>query len=225
MPRLNSRGLAGGSKVGSLDRRHAALGSSNNLGEKRAKASAKQYEMGSSEDLSRVRAELARLQTLDGSGLREEWRRLCRAEPPRLSRDLLMRALAYRIQETALGGLPKFALRRLGGLAGAADNEASAAASVEDRLKPGARLVREWHGRVYSVIVREQGFELDGRFYGSLTQIAREITGAKWSGPRFFGLVDRRVAGRQDVSDDPVKSTDDGDRWRTRAKAGGDRDD
>ena len=110
-------------------------------------------------------------------------------------------------------------------------------------------LVREWHGRVYSVVVREQGFELDGGSYGSLTRIAREITGAKWSGPRFFGLADRRGAGRQDVSggepaldidagdlptmvmdhglvgDDSCQSTDDGDLRRARARAGGDRDD
>ena len=56
-------------------------------------------------------------------------------------------------------------------------------------LKPGARLVREWHGRTHTVTVAEDGFEHGGTTYPSLTKIAKKITGAHWSGPRFFGLV------------------------------------
>jgi hypothetical protein len=143
-----------------------------------------------------LRLRLEQLQGLDGLALREEWRRLCRAEPPRISRDLLTRALAYRLQELEFGGLPKWARQSLAGLATATDPAETGGAPTPKpppRLKPGARLVREWHGRTHSVIVLEDAFEFEAKRYRSLTQIAREITGAHWSGPRFFGLVKRRA--------------------------------
>ena len=138
---------------------------------------------------------LSRLQELDGAALREEWRRLCRSEPPRVSRDLLMRAIAYRLQELAFGGLPKWARQRLAGSAIGSDPSdpgEQAPKAAEPRLRPGTRFVREWRGRTHAVIVLGDGFEFEGRPYRSLTQIAREITGAHWSGPRFFGLKDRK---------------------------------
>ena len=138
---------------------------------------------------------LSRLQDLDSAALREEWRRLCHSEPPRVSRDLLMRAVAYRLQELVFGGLPKWARQSLADFAigsDPADPVESAPKRVEPRLKPGARLVREWRGRTHAVIVLDDGFEFEGRPYRSLTQIAGEITGAHWSGPRFFGLQDRK---------------------------------
>ena len=55
-------------------------------------------------------------------------------------------------------------------------------------MKPGTRLVREWNGRTYHVEVVADGFVWNGRTHRSLSAIAREITGAQWSGPRFFGL-------------------------------------
>ena len=58
---------------------------------------------------------------------------------------------------------------------------------------PGERVVREWNGRTLNVLVCDEGFELDGRQYGSLTQIAHDVTGARWSGPRFFGLKKRKA--------------------------------
>jgi Protein of unknown function (DUF2924) len=74
---------------------------------------------------------------------------------------------------------------------------------AEPRLKPGARLVREWRGRTHTVMALDDGFEFEGRLYRSLTQIAREITGAHWSGPRFFGLKDRkRPAGLDEATSD-----------------------
>ena len=141
------------------------------------------------------RARLDRLQDLDGGALREEWRRLLRSEPPRISRDLLMRAVAYRLQELEYGGLPKWARQSLAGSKTFSDPSGPGDATskqAEPRLKPGARLVREWRGRTYTVMALEGGFEFEGRPYRSLTQIAVEITGAHWSGPRFFGLKDRR---------------------------------
>jgi hypothetical protein len=132
------------------------------------------------------------LQDLDGGALREEWRRLCRSEPPRISRDLLMREVAYRLQELEFGGLPKWARQSLANSAIDPDPGEAAPKQVKPRLKPGARLVREWRGRTHIVIVLDGGFEFEGRPYRSLTQIAVEITGAHWSGPRFFGLKDRK---------------------------------
>jgi hypothetical protein len=147
-----------------------------------------------------LQSRLDRLQEFDGSALREEWRRLFRSEPPRISRDLLMRALAYRLQEHELGGLPTWARQSLAGPAAGVDPAKASGASTPKptlpRLKPGARLVREWHGRIHSVIVLDDAFEFEGRRYGSLTKIAREITGAHWSGPRFFGLA-KRTAGAE----------------------------
>ena len=144
-----------------------------------------------------LQSRLERQHQFDGSALREEWRRLCRVEPPRISRDLLVRALAYRLQELEFGGLPKWARQNLAGSAAAADfADAGGALTPKPtlpRLKPGARLVREWHGRTHAVIVLEDAFEFEGKRYRSLTQIAREITDAHWSGPRFFGLVRRRM--------------------------------
>jgi Protein of unknown function (DUF2924) len=162
---------------------------------------------------SEVAERLARLETLDLSAMRQEWRRLYRAEPPRLSRDLMMRALAYRIQEIAFGGLSKANLRRLAALAAEFESDGRIATSAQPRIKPGARLVREWHGRTHAVVVTEEGFEFEGKFYRSLTGIAREITGAAWSGPRFFGLARAASASGRNHAPAPLgKSDGDGGR-------------
>lgn len=120
--------------------------------------------------------------------LRREWRRLYRADPPRLSRDLLIRGIGYRRQELQHGGLSKSTRRKLTTLAKMFRNEGRLAPDPGLRLKPGARLIREWHGRTHTVTVSDDGFEYAGASYASLTTIAKEITGAHWSGPRFFGL-------------------------------------
>jgi hypothetical protein len=153
-----------------------------------------------SEDASSLPSRLARLPDLDSAALRDEWRRLRRSEPPRISRDLLVRAIAYGLQEREFGGLPKWARQSLAGLAVASDAESGHGTESPKSgppapvLKPGGRLVREWHGRTHSVVVLDDAFEFEGRRYRSLTHIAREITGAHWSGPRFFGLTKRSAA-------------------------------
>jgi hypothetical protein len=121
--------------------------------------------------------------------LRREWRRLYRSEPPRASRDLLIRGIGYRRQEIQHGGLSKSTRRKLKTLAKMFRTEGRVAPDPGLSLKPGARLVREWHGRTHTVTVAEDGFEYAGTTYPSLTKIAKKITGAHWSGPRFFGLV------------------------------------
>jgi hypothetical protein len=130
------------------------------------------------------------LNDLKTNELRDTWRHIYRAEPPpRISRDLLVRAAAYHIQEAELGGLGGAVKRRLRALAQTMGTEGSASFEVSHSMKPGAKLIREWRGKIYSVIALEDGFDFEGRRYSSLSKIAREITGARWSGPRFFGLT------------------------------------
>ena len=135
-----------------------------------------------------VESEIRVLEQAGVIALRAEWRRLFGGEPPRLSRDLLVRALAYRVQERALGGLSRASLKRLRQLA---DNPEVLGPLPDPApsLQPGAKLMREWHGRTHVVVVTDTGFDYAGSSYKSLTQIAKLITGAHWSGPRFFGLT------------------------------------
>jgi len=121
--------------------------------------------------------------------LRREWRRLYNNDPPRISRDLLILGIAYRRQEMVHGGLGKATLRKLKTLAKALCRTGRVGPTPSLSLKPGARLVREWRGRTHTVTVTEDGFEYGGANYPSLTTIAKKITGAHWSGPRFFGVL------------------------------------
>jgi hypothetical protein len=139
-----------------------------------------------------VMQRLEALSDLTPDQLRKEWRRLYRSQPPRLSRDLLVRAIAYRIQELHYGGLSKATRRKLTALVQARGSRAEIAKEGVQMIKTGARLVREWNGRTHTVMVEENGFSYVGRNYRSLSAIAREITGARWSGPRFFGVVPKR---------------------------------
>ena len=133
--------------------------------------------------------------------LRCEWRRSYRSEPPRIGRDLLIRGVGYRLQEIQHGGLSKSTRRKLKTLAKMFRTQGRVAPDPGLSLKPGARLVREWHGRTHTVTVTEDGFEYGGRTYPSLTKIAKKITGAHWSGPRFFGLVRVAAPHRRDGGD------------------------
>ncbi len=147
---------------------------------------------GRTRDASSEDAVAVKLQALAGMGydaLRAEWRRLYRANPPkRVSRDLLMLGVAWKVQERAYGGLGAATKRRLAGLAKTLERDGDVTRNRVTRLKPGARLIREWRGETHTVIVLEDGFEWRGQRWRSLSVIAREITGAHWSGPRFFGL-------------------------------------
>jgi hypothetical protein len=140
--------------------------------------------------LSDVEAEIAGLLDRSTQELRLAWREFHRAGPPLgLSRDLLIRALAYELQQRAHGGA-NAALRRLRSLAGASEKGALAV-DPGIVLKAGTTLVRQWRGHTHTVLVHKDGFEHDGQRYRSLTVIAERITGAHWSGPRFFGLTKR----------------------------------
>jgi Protein of unknown function (DUF2924) len=151
---------------------------------------------------------LAALNDLTAPQLRAEWRRLYRGQPPRLSRDLLVRSIAYRIQELAHGGLSKATRRKLLALTKVLQSNGSIEPDDGPNLRPGARLVREWRGRTHTVQVTEDGFECDGKPYSSLSKIAHAITGAHWSGPRFFGLNRKPTAGPQDSGNASAKRED-----------------
>jgi len=135
--------------------------------------------------------EIAGLVDRSTQELRRAWLTLYHAGPPLgLSRDLMIRGLADKLQQRARGG-PRRALQgRLRVLA--KEFEKGALSFDPGRvLKAGATLVRQWRGRAHTVLVCEDGFEYEGRRYRSLTVIAERITGAHWSGPRFFGVNKR----------------------------------
>jgi len=137
--------------------------------------------------------EIGKLKTATPADLKQRWRAVYGTEPPwRISHDLLIRALAYRIQERALGGLKPSTRRTLAKVA--ADTSARRAIQVAPAsdLKPGTVLLREWHGKAHQVVVGADGISFQGKQYQSLSQVAYRITGTKWSGPRFFGLKAQR---------------------------------
>ena len=136
-----------------------------------------------------IASDLAQLEGLAILEVWQEWWRLHQTPPPmRLSRDILLRGIAYKLQERALGGLSKSTLRKL------QSSDLDGLPMPEGRrrprasFKPGTRLVREWHDVTHTVVILADGVEWRGQRYRSLSVVAREITGARWSGPRFFGL-------------------------------------
>ena len=137
------------------------------------------------------------LPQMSKSKLRALWKQLVGDNAPdQLRRGLLVQLLAYRIQEQASGGLSAATskrLRELGRKLAAKPN--SDVVSVR-RIKPGTRLIRQWRGRVHQVTVLERGFQYEDRKYPSLSEIARAITGTRWSGPMFFGLKANNREGR-----------------------------
>ena len=134
-----------------------------------------------------VERELAALAELNRTALLERWRRAFgRDAPPRLSRALMEKAIAYDVQVKAFGGLSSRTRRALRAAA-----KADGRSSLGNLPSRGTRLVREWHGARHEVEVLEDGYLWRGARHRSLSAIARAITGTRWSGPRFFGLVAR----------------------------------
>lgn len=149
-------------------------------------------------DAATLGRRISALEQMDLASLRSEWIRVVGTNPHlRLSADLLRRGVAHRQQEAAYGSCPPATLRLLA----AAARQTSSSQPAGSALKPGTTLIREWHSRTYTVCALDDGFLYDGRHFASLTVIAREITGAAWSGPRFFGVTAsaafrRRVEGQ-----------------------------
>lgn len=143
--------------------------------------------------LETISQEIAELRSLPRDALISRFRDLYRTEPPKqISRDLLLRALSYRLQEKACSGQTALLRRRLRSLAEELRRTGSIAikgtSSLTGTFKPGTRLFREWQGAVHEVTVSDDGYVYRDQRYRSLSQIARDITGTHWSGPAFFGL-------------------------------------
>jgi hypothetical protein len=136
-----------------------------------------------------VEAELDRLPRTPIADLRKRYRELFRTEPPKaFGPDLLRRSIAHQIQEKAHGGLPGPTRRLLDQLVKAALAKPNGRLELPRRIKLGSELVRTWKGRTHRVTVTADGFAYEGDKYASLSEIATEITGTRWNGPRFFGL-------------------------------------
>ena len=130
-----------------------------------------------------VRRQLLTLAGMTRPQLCDKWRDLYGSEPPNSSREFLRRRLAYRIQEIMYGGLDP-ALK-------AALTVGNAPVKPTTALRDGTKIVREWHGREYEVIVRGEKYEYAGKLYRSLSGVARAITNTNWNGNEFFGIKKR----------------------------------
>jgi len=137
---------------------------------------------------------LAKLESMTPAQLRSEWRDCWRKPAPEIGPDLLRRGIAWKRQSRIHGDLPPHARREIEAILSRLIAGKSAVNEDRVSLRTGTRLVREWHGIKHQVVVLEGGYEHDGRHYSSLTQVASAITGAHWSGPRFFDLKSRRAA-------------------------------
>jgi hypothetical protein len=139
------------------------------------------------------------LEALDIDALRAAWRRTFRSPPPKAARkEFLIRILAYAVQEQASRALSKSCAKTLREFE-KAKGLTSSPAEPRTELRPGARLVRQWGGRDHEVMVMQRGYAYRGTSYSSLSEIARHITGARWSGPRFFGLKKKSKASMEEV--------------------------
>ena len=133
-----------------------------------------------------LKAELIRHQAMSLAELRIAWIRAVKTPPPRVSAGLLRLALAHHLQSKAFGGVTKAMERQLQDLV---DGQRSFSA------EPGTRLVREWRGKVHVVTVSDEGrYRWRDKDWNSLSEIARTITGTRWSGPVFFGTKAKRAA-------------------------------
>jgi Protein of unknown function (DUF2924) len=133
--------------------------------------------------------DLKDLDTRSDDELKEHWRNLYGTEPPgKIHRSLLIPAIAYRMQENALGALKPSARRHLMRVAGNAPDGRQAQSYPSLSPKPGTVLLRDWGGVTHQVKVLEDAILFRGKRYKSLSEVARVITGSRWSGPLFFGL-------------------------------------
>jgi hypothetical protein len=135
----------------------------------------------------KLESDLAGLADASRQQLIERWSAAYgRPAPKGISRRLLEWAAAYELQGDVYGGLKPRVRRRL--LSCVGDEQREKSTSSSRKLSPGTRLIREWNGRSHSVEVVDEGYVWNGGVYKSLSAVAHAITGARWSGPRFFGL-------------------------------------
>jgi hypothetical protein len=140
---------------------------------------------------------LASLPQLSKVSLYDLWNRLFNASPsPKLRRDLMIPILAFRLQEQAFGSLSTRTRDRLRHLGQAFERNSDSAIASAPRLRPGTRLVRQWRDQVHLVNVGANFYEYQGARYQNLSEIARLITGTRWSGPLFFGIKNEQVGSK-----------------------------
>ena len=157
-------------------------------------------------NVNSLSSELATVITMTYTQLHHAWRRHYRVVPPKkMSRDILELGIAWKIQENKLGGLGTAVKRQIAELARTMEAKSDLAKPRAISLKSGARLLRAWNGVTHEILVVEDGFLWAGRTWRSLSAIAREITGTRWSGPRFFGLI---ASTSTDTSDQKLKESD-----------------
>ena len=138
---------------------------------------------------SPITKRLASLPNLGQLALCDLWRQLFeRDPPPEIRKNLMLRIVGHRLQEQEFGGLSDASCRRLRQLAATFETDPDAVVSNRSPIKPGTRLVRQWKEQVHVVEVNTEGYEYRGARYENLSEIARLITGTRWSGPLFFGL-------------------------------------
>ena len=134
---------------------------------------------------------LKSIQAMTRQELLESWAELHGAPHNfRARKDFLVRCLAYRQQEEAIGGLTASTRKQLRKLAAKVQAGETFSISTGTGIKPGTKLIREWQGDTHEVLALDKAFAYRGKQYSSLSKIARAITGTRWSGPRFLGLTD-----------------------------------
>jgi Protein of unknown function (DUF2924) len=127
------------------------------------------------------------LPNLPKTRLVELWKESFRKEPGHIRPELMLPILAYRIQETAYGGLSPEASNESRAIATSLRPQSRSRDEARQRFKPGTKLIREWKGKIHEVTLNDNGYHYLGKIYKSLSPIACEITGTRWSGPAFFG--------------------------------------
>ena len=150
-----------------------------------------------SRQVSRLERKLTELRGMTPAQLRAEWRDCWRKPAPEIGPDLLRRGIAWKQQSRIQGDLPPHARRQIETVLSRLSTGKAAVADERISLKPGTRLVREWQGTMHQVVVLQRGYEHEGRHYNSLSQVASAITGAHWSGPRFFDLTSRKAQSKR----------------------------
>src|SRR5437763_8437555 len=172
---------------------------------------------------SNLENDIAALSQLTLGELRERWSALTGSPAPKsFRRKFLGRALAYQMQVDAYGGLSASTKHRLRDIAAAASAGTFDVAMIGRRIKPGTKLVRTWHGETHTVIALEDGFSWNGEQYGSLSVIAKTITGTSWNGWKFFGLNGLNPEYGRDVKGRfkrPPAGADDTPTWSRSVKA------
>lgn len=148
-----------------------------------------------------ISTQIDEIRSMNKDQLRQRWEKMFKKPAPAaLTKDLLARMIAYRIQEKAFGSLDRAAEKLLDGYA-----RGDKAATPQRRMKSGTVLLREYQGVRHTVTVADGGFLWNDKKYASLSMIAKEITGTAWNGPRFFGLREEKKAKSAPETDASLK--------------------